>query len=296
MNPFPSILVPLDGSRIASRSLGCASWLASRLGARLHILSATPRELPARDELLRLRIAEEHWPLVELHQAPALPEEAILAAIADHDARLVVMTARGASAEEPGSPAGDLPGLLGHVAQGVIERCAVPVLLLPPGYREVLPWTRALVPMSGGGESDEALVLAVRLAVALELTVHVAYVAEARAEGEALAAQVRYPDALHHEGRARLEELVARAVPTLARDDCRRVRSVTLGRGDVALELLGRVERDPISVLVIGWHGQLAAGRAKILKQLIPAARTPLLLVRAVARSTFRLKVGEAFE
>lgn len=104
-----------------------------------------------------------------------------------------------------------------------------------------------LVPLA-----DEALVLAVRLATAVDLTVHVAHVAEARAKDETLAVQARYSDALHHEYRDRLEELIARAIPALTRDDCRRVRSAALGSGDVADELLRRMELDRISVLVVG--------------------------------------------
>lgn len=152
MTIFASILVPLDGSETAAASLGCATWLASRLGARLHILSATPRELPAHEELRRLHVAEEHWPVVELHQAPAYPPDAILAATVQYDARLVVMTARGASSEEPLGADGELATtlasdlstdrarnlakaivkIIGHVTQSVIERSMVPVLLLPP--------------------------------------------------------------------------------------------------------------------------------------------------------------------
>lgn len=115
MNPFPSILVPLDGSATAARSLGAATWLAARLGARLHILGATGEALPAREELKRLRVPEEYWPHIELHQAPAYPEEAILAAIARHDARLVVMSARGARAEAPEIGHPDPLKIVGHV-------------------------------------------------------------------------------------------------------------------------------------------------------------------------------------
>jgi alpha,alpha-trehalose phosphorylase len=54
---------------MAARALGCAVWLAARLGARLHILSATPQERPAREELTRLKVPGAHWPLITLHQA-----------------------------------------------------------------------------------------------------------------------------------------------------------------------------------------------------------------------------------
>jgi nucleotide-binding universal stress UspA family protein len=294
MSLFASLLVPLDGSSTAAQSLGCATWLASRLHARLHILSATPRELPARGELARLHVPEEHWPLVELHQAPAYPADAILAAIARHDARLVIMTARGAAAEEPAGQPAELPKLIGHVTQAVIERCAVPVLLLPPGYRELLPWQRVLVPVSGGSESDQALALAVRLACALDLAVHVVHVvdADSRTDDE-LTARARYADEMHHEYPAQLEELVARALPALAPHECRRVRDIVLGHGDVADQLVQLIKRDEVSVLGVGWHGQFAAGRADVLKKLITVLDTPVLLVKCLAPAPFRLKAGE---
>jgi nucleotide-binding universal stress UspA family protein len=296
MSLFPSILVPLDGSRTAARSLGCATWLASRFGARLHILSATPRELPAREELARLQVPEEHWPRIVLHQAAAYPEGAILAALARHEARLVVMTARGEAAEAPGTAGPDPGAIVGHVTRAVLERCGVPVLLLPPRYREALPWERALVPVSGEAESDEALALAVRLAGALDLEVHVAHVADSEAGEEGLAARARYADALHHEYPGQLEELISRGLPHCSPEECRRIRDVALCRGDVAAELLALIEREGVSLLVAGWHGRFMTGRAQVLKRLIQAIALPVLLVKPEARMPFSLKVGEEIE
>lgn len=296
MSLFPSILVPLDGSSGAARSLGCATWLASRLGARLHILSATSRELPAREELERLHVPEEHWSRVELHQAPTYPEDAILEAIARYDSRLVVMTARGAAAEERGGPSPGIAKVVGHVTQAVIERCVVPVLLLPQRYREVLPWERLLVPVSGGAESDEALVLAVHLANALGLDVHVAHVTDPDAKDEEFAMRTRYSDELHHEYRAQLEELVARALPTLAYDECCRVQAIQLGHGDIAGELVKIISRDRVSVLVVGWHGIFVTGRAQVLRTLLPILDTPVLLTKCIRPTRFQLKVGEDLE
>jgi nucleotide-binding universal stress UspA family protein len=296
MSLFPSILVPLDGSRSAARSLGCATWLASRLGARLHILSATPHELPAREELARLRVPEEHWPLIALHQAPAYPEGAILAALARHGMGLVVMTARGEAAEAPAPAERDPARIVGHVARAIIERSAVPVLLLPPRYHEALPWERALVPVSGEAEADEVLALAVRLADALDLEVHVAHVAESEAGGEGLAAKARYADALHHEYPGQLEELVSRALPHCGPEECRRIQEIALGRGDVAAELLALIERKRVSLLVVGWHGRFMTGRARVLKHLLQTIACPVLLVQPEPRTPLRLMVGEEME
>ena len=296
MSVFASILVPLDGSRTAARSVGCAAWLAARLGARLHILSATPHERPAREALAALQVPEPHWPLVTLHQAPAYPEEAILGAIARHDIALVVMTACGQTAEAPAAPAGDAVPAVGHVACAVIERSPVPVLLLPPNYREVLPWQRILVPVSGEIQADEALALAVRLAQALDLAVHVAHVADPDDGDESLAARARYADALHHEYPHQLEELVSRALPHGAPEERRRIADIALCHGDVATELLKLIERTPVSVLAVGWHGRFMTGHARVLKRLIQESASPVLLVKAPARMPFQLKVGEQLE
>lgn len=311
VNPFPSILVPLDGSRLATRSLGCATWLASALGAGLHVLSATEKPLPAREELARLHVAEAHWPLIELHQDAAYPPNAILEMAERLDASLLIMTTHGAAAEAPATPDDartpspeQPPVILGHVTQAVIERAACPVLLLPPSYRERLPWQRLLVPVSGGVQCDAALEVAVNLAGALDLSVHVVHVvdaappADANQADQALAVRMRYSDALYHELDAHLEELVARALPCLPPDERRRIQSIALGHGtDVAQELIQVIARERMSVLVAGWHGEFSAGRARVLKDVIARVDTPVLLVKCPGSPPdFRLKVGEALD
>ncbi|HEX7126909.1 MAG TPA: universal stress protein [Thermodesulfobacteriota bacterium] len=294
MNPFPSILVPLDGSSTAARSLGCATWLARRLGSRLHVLNAGPDPLPAREALTRLKVPEAAWPLVVLHQAPACPADAVLEAVAQYEVQLVVMTARGKTAEA--QAAGDTTRLVGHVTHAVLERSPVPVLLLPPAYREELPWTRVLVPVSGEAEADAALTLAVRLARALDLGVHVVHVIPP-GDGDAdLAARARYADALHHEYPRQLEEVVSRALADCTPGERCRVEDVALGYGEVDTELLALIERKRVSLLVIGWHGCLASGRAPVLRRLIESVASPLLLVKPAEPQPFRLKVGEEIE
>jgi len=296
MNLFTSILVPLDGSRTASRGFGCAAWLASRLDARLHIVSATPREVPAREELRHLGIPEEHWPRIVLHQPAAHPEGAILSALARHEVGLVVMTARGEAGEAPDSAGTDPGKIVGHVTRAIIERSGVPVLLLPPNYREALPWERVLVPVSGESEADEALALAVRLACALDLEVQVAHVADGEGGDEGLAARARYADALHHEYAGQLEGLVRRGLAQCRPEDSGRIKDVALCRGDVAAELQKLIARKGASLLAVGWRGRFMAGRARVLKQLIQAITMPVLLVQPEAPMLFQLKVGEEID
>lgn len=293
MSLFSTILVPLDGSRMAARALGCATWLAERLEARLHILSATSRELPAREELERLQVPERYWPLVTLEQALAYPDAAILSAVKDHGVELVVMSALGAAAEGITSEDEQTPKSVGHVTRAVVERCAVPVLLLPPGYREALPWKRAVVPVSGGVEADEALALSVRLANALSLYIHVAHVTDSAPGDDDLAARARYADSLHHEYSSQLEELVRRALPQYTPEECRPIESIALSRGDIGGELRALIEREEASVVAVGWHGNFMSGHAEVLKHLIRVITSPVLLVKSASPPPFRLKVGE---
>jgi len=293
---FSSILVPLDGSRLSAQALGCATWLASRLGANVHVLSATAQRRPAREELARLKVPQEFWPLVTLHQAPAYPEQAILEGTARYDVGLVVMTARGEAAEVSPVEGGEPGKLVGHATRAVIERSPVPVLLLPQAYRERLPWERVLVPISGELEGDDALALAVRLAELLDLEVQVAHVSDSDTGDESLAARARYADAVHHEYPAQLAELMSRALPHCTPQECSRVTDVALCRGDVAAQLLALVEQKRVSLLAVGWHGRFMAGHARVLKHLIQELATPVLLVKREPRAAFRLKVGEEIE
>lgn len=291
-SPFSSLLVPLDGSSIAARALGCAAWVADRLGATLHVLSATDHEWPAREALEQLNVPARYWSSIVLHQAPTFPEEAILEAIQRHDIGLVIMTARGEAAESGAEGAADPLKTVGHVTRKIIEASPAPVLLLPAGYRESLPWDSVLVPLSGEVEADEALAVAVRFANSLGLSIHVAHVAQSlRSEGHVLTGG--YADAPHHEQPARLAELVRQAVPGCAPEECRCISDVTVCRGDTAAELLQLIERRQVDLVVVGWHGRFARGHANVLKQLVGEARCAILLVKAVPPQPFRLNVGD---
>lgn len=291
-SPFPSLLVPLDGSAIAAGALGCATWLADRLGATLHVLNVTDHEGPAREALEKLNVPARYWPSIVLHQAPTFPEAAIVEAIQRHDIGLVIMTARGEAAESGDDDAAGAPKTVGHVTRKIIEASPVPVLLLPAGYRESLPWGSVLVPLSGEVEADEALAVAVRLANPLGLSIHVAHVAQAtKSEGHLLAGG--YADAPYHEQPARLAELVRQAVPGCAPEERRCISDVAVCRGDTAAELLQLIERRQIDLVVVGWHGRFARGHASVLKQLVGEARCAILLVKAMTSQPFRLKVGD---
>lgn len=289
MSLFDTILVPLDGSARAVRSLGVASWLAGRLGARLHVLNVGAPAAEG-DALAHLQVPEQHRRLVELHRVGGEAAAEILAAIPRLGIGLVVMAGQG---ETGAAPTGDPARIVGHVAGEIIGHSPVPVLLLPPAYAESLPWHSLLVALSGELAKDTALTMALRLAHALGLSVGVAHVCAA---GEAVQAQPdrMYADVGLHALAERLNEMVAGACPLCSADERRHIESFHLARGDVARELLRLIDEKQAGALVVGWHGRLVEGHAPVLRALLQQVRCPLLLTRPGPEPPFCLKVGEA--
>lgn len=291
MRRFASILLPLDGSPVSSKAAGCALWLAEALGATLHVLHATAQPLPGQEALARLRIPAAERARVVVHQLDTAANDAVLAAVTAFAVDLVVMSARGESAA-----AGlDLSQRLGAVAQAVIERSPVPVVLLPVRYREAFPWTSMLAAASGEAAADQALELAVQLGSSLRLNVTVLHSEDGpRVSGAAPLSG--YSDTAHHEYPNRLEELVERALSGCTREECKCINEVLLRRGDAAEVVLEQLAHQHSSVLALGWHGDLGAGRAPVLKRLLEEAECALLLVRGTEESSTRLKVGKEID
>jgi nucleotide-binding universal stress UspA family protein len=123
------ILAAVDGSESALRALGFAAALARALpGSALHLLHVQAQAGPLAQEAAEVALAEAralagregvpHTAEVSRDDAPA---EAIARAAAEGAAGLVAMGTHGRG------PVAEL--LLGSVAQGVLQRVAVPVLL-----------------------------------------------------------------------------------------------------------------------------------------------------------------------
>lgn len=287
MSRFNSILLPLDGSPEAAKAAGCALWLAEALGSTLHVLHATAHPLSVGDALARLRVPHVQDARVVVHQVPGGAEAAVLEEIAAHRIDLVVMSARGESASANVAPS----RRLGTIAQAVIERSPVPVVVLPLHYRQSLPWTSMLAAASGEVSADQALEAAVHLAAALRLKVTVVHSGDGPG-GAGAAPLGAYVDAPHHEYPQRLDQMVERGLAGCAAEEAQCVHEVLLCRGEPASVLLEQVAGHASSVLALGWHGALGAGRALVLKRLLEEAECALLVVRGAEHSRARLKVG----
>ena len=293
MKRIEAILLPLDGSPEAAKAAGCALWIAHQLGATLHLLHvrpATARPFSAADAPGRLGVPQAQAEHVVVHEATGDAAAAVLEAISAHRIDLVVMSARGESAPFTGLRT----HRLGSTARSIIERSPVPAVLVPARYRESLPWTSMLVASSGEAAADRALENAVRVAAALRLEVTAVHCLDSAA-GAVATPLASYADAPHHEFAHRLEQMMKRGLARCSADEAGHVCGLQVRCGEPASELLEHVAQNHSSVIALGWHGRLDAGRAPVLKQLLEQAECALLVVREAEGPRARLKVEPEF-
>jgi nucleotide-binding universal stress UspA family protein len=163
-----TLLVPLDGSRLAEAALPYALGLAGATGARVLLLHVAPDALLPLPKTLDLeataraaRRAAAGAPqgiAVETSVGCGDPALVIADVAAVRRVSLIVMTTHGRS--------GLGRRLYGSVAEGVLRRAPVPVLLVPGTYEQTWPDgrpRRILVPLDGSAYAEEALALAAQL-------------------------------------------------------------------------------------------------------------------------------------
>ena len=298
---YRTVLVPLDGSRLALAALGPAGQLARDLGADVVLMTAAgPAHVPGVASDLALQLGETDavvW-LTETAAARELaglpvtrlvakgelaesPAEAILAAQREVDAGLVVMATHGRS--------GVGRAMLGSVADAVVARSPVPVLLIPPhrrasdgGHPVERPY-RLIVALDGSPEAEAALAPAAALTAGLGGRIDLARVVDdseppatpdesgASAVGEAARYLAAAEQRLHGAG-----------VPA------HRIRSAVLqakGR-TIAETLLAYAAESHAGMLVIATHAR--RGPRRLLRGSVEAAAVtratlPILVVRAGA-------------
>ncbi len=168
---YGSILVPLDGSHFAEEALPLAMTLSHRLGAHLHLVTVrTPtaallaglaghHEGEASDpeqaylDAVCDRICEDMGESVSFTLMDPPVADALSRYIEDHAVGLVVMTTHGRG--------GLSRTWLGSVADTLVRRACVPILLRRPGRDQVperpQPFRHILIPLDGSEASETAL-------------------------------------------------------------------------------------------------------------------------------------------
>jgi nucleotide-binding universal stress UspA family protein len=299
------VLVPLDGSALATRALPMAAAVARLLGVPIHVvrvLDAAPLGVTLRADPAATRAYEQAMEVarhdaeaaldVHVHQLrdqdlPATgevlvgsPAKALLDAIAATD--IVVMTTHGYG--------GIRRLLLGSVAATLVREAAAPVLLIrapdrgherPPVStgQETMMFDRILIPLDGSRLAEAALAYAEQLP-----SKHVELLQVEPATGgpgsEHEAAWKTWQAHRKAEGIAYLEQAGERF-----RRQGRAVES-TVAFGDPARCILDAAS--DADLVVMTTHGRSGIRRwllGSVADTLVRAAAVPVLLVRAASRA-----------
>ena len=273
-----SIIVPLDGSDFAERALPYATRLCQATRAQLSLVQAAYVTVPvtnasaARMAAERLKVvvreAEDYLTQVahrlEAAGQPAVvrvhkgaPTTAVTQEVADLQANLIVMTTHGRTG--PGR------AIFGSVANDLLHRAPVPILLVPANAESSWPTDRPLrllVPLDGSAHGETILGPAAELADALKADLLLVLVADHHAEAET-------------------REYLEQAARSL-RTDVRAVNGLAL-EGHPATAILRAAQEERAAVIAMATHGRTGLARlvmGSVAEAVVRSATIPILVVR----------------
>ncbi len=297
---FRHILVPLDGSRLAEAVLPIVTALACALGSRVTLFHAVERGAPSRVHgEPHLRAPAEAQAYLDA-VARRLTEAGVAIEIDTHVHRNPTGDVAGAILDHAEELAADLIALathgrgglrdllLGTLAQQVLRRGALPVLLVRPRADAARPVAlrRLLVPLSLRGDAEPALSLGTALARALgaELRLIIVVPTADTVPGNQAATATLLPTAmaelLDQEARAAAEGLRERLAALQAAGVA---ATAEVRRGSPLLVLAGLVSEWSADLVVLGTHGRAALDAllsASVGSRLTAVLECPMILVR----------------
>jgi nucleotide-binding universal stress UspA family protein len=165
---FTRILVPLDGSPESNAALPATRTLARATGASvflLHVRESAESEAFTEEKLQRIAAELAGNGLhVESAVRPGRAADEILQQVAEQAADLVIMRTRGRAGIER--------AVMGSVAERLLSRSDVPIVMLRPGGRRLDRIANVLVPVDGTPGGAFALASGVGLAKATGARIH----------------------------------------------------------------------------------------------------------------------------
>lgn len=294
---YRHLLVPLDGSTTAESALPASASLADAFGASVtlfHVIESRPPDAihgerhlgnPEEAHAYLDEVARQNFG-ADLHVEKrvgrlAEPDvaSAILDAAADADADLIVLCTHGRGALRH--------RFFGSIAQRIVSRGAVPVLLVPPASgpgARAFSCRRLLVPLDGSPAHEAGLREALQLARACEASLHVLVVVPTLAtlQGEPAATGLLLPRTTRAvlelaEGSA--EEYLRRQLDRLEGSGVEVTAEVA--RGEATGTIVETAKRVGADLIVLGSHGRGgmdAFWSGSVTPRVATRVRIPLLL------------------
>ena len=308
---FRSILVPLDGSRLAEQAVPLASLIAQRAGSKLRLalvhelppapldpVSAkmfTSMELATRKAEraylrgIQAKLREGGTRLSSAVTLTGAPGPALARYVREMGMDLVVMATHGRG--------GVRRAWLGSVADYLVRSLEVPVLLVRPGEGEATPHRppgvgQILVPLDGSPLAEEALEPATALARVLDAELALMQLVRPilLSTGPALPLPSSYDEELTAMCRAEAQDYINDVVERIHGQGLRATGMAIVGWNAVdAILDVARPER--VAVVVLATHGRgglrrLALG--SVADKLVRGAEVPVLVYRPRGRGKTR--------
>ncbi len=295
---FKHLLVPLDGSRLAEAALPAAAYLAQKLGAPVTLIHIIERDAPqavhgerhltnTEEALAYLdEVAQRGFPPglhVERHVHTSQMTD-VARGIVDHGEELapdlIVMCTHGRG--------GLRDFLFGSIAQQVVNRGTIPVLIIhPTGADEEPPFIcrRLLVPLDGMPDHEQGLQVAVGLARVCRAELHLILVVPTLAtlSGPHAAAGRLLPGATTELLELTQQEAEAHLFRHLTQLQAQGLSvKVEVGRGEPVATIIDTARKANVDLIVLGTHGRAgmdAFWAGSIAPKVSSRSHLPLLLV-----------------
>ncbi|MFB6168722.1 MAG: universal stress protein [Haloferacaceae archaeon] len=290
---YDHIVVPADGSDAATRAARHGLALARRVDASTDFLTVVERGalslVRGDDEADRLRanaeavlgeaesLAAEAGQTAETAVREGRPVAEIDAFARDRDADLVVVGRQGAT--------GVGERLLGGVAEGLLGRSAVPVLVVPAGAPADPGYDRVLLPTDGSESAARATPHAAAVAGRTGATLHVLNVVALQAAGGLFAAgglDEAFVERLVEAGEESVAGVVADLRETASDLDVTEAVVQTESFDGAAAGIREYVATEGIDLVVMGSHGQSNLSRrllGSVASAVVRTVDVPVLVV-----------------
>ena len=287
---FQRIVVPLDRTECATAVLPTACALATRTGGTLALLHVIDRHFPGTDLAHQERRKARRWlrdlaresehsdrPPTIIAVRDGSPAEEILTYADEIEADLICMATHGRAGLER--------MIVGSVAEQVLHRARLPLLLVRPGATvpDIAAHTPIVVPLDGSPRAEAALPHAVRLAKTFGAPLTLVRVWNTALPFIPGPYAVTMNQQLLDEWKEATEDGAADYLASVAGRLTNEilVRTVCL-HGDAAEQLMAYLRRERPSLVVMGTHGRGGVPRwvmGSVAIALVHAAVTPVLLI-----------------
>ena len=261
---YERILVPLDGSRGAAAALGIAEQLADRWSTPIDVVSVVRRseEAVARDLLLHAQVTDyAHIRNITVRPVVyTVADEIADEANAGADTIVVMSTSARSRAA----------GVLGSVAEKVLQFLAQPVLLVGP-HIELLPdWPKSpmLVCVDGSVVAESIAPIAARWVRELDVNATVVSID---------------PSASAHDGEVESLDYLTGVARSIESAGPRRVEPVLLHGPDPAQAIVDHANAVGAGVVLISTRGRSGIGRlalGSVAMRVVHEASCPVLVNR----------------